>query len=127
MAVTVRGITQQPLPMQKDASGVWTATTAPLKPDLYAYTFRRGWVDPSNTRFRPSYHSVPQSAVLVPGDMPWTPMPNAPRGAVTRRVFQSKNANDERDFFVHTPPNYYTDTLSTKHNVGLVFRPLSLA
>ena len=63
-------------------------------------------VDPSNTRFRPSYHRVGQSSVLVPGDMPWTPLPNAPRGAVSRHVFQSRIANDERDFFVYTPPNY---------------------
>ena len=59
MAVTVRGMTQQPLPMQKDASHLWTATNVPLRPYLYAYTFRRGWVDLSDTRFRPSYHSVP--------------------------------------------------------------------
>ncbi|HOY57099.1 MAG TPA: alpha/beta hydrolase-fold protein [Verrucomicrobiota bacterium] len=107
--VVVRGITRQSLPMQKGTEGLWTATTEALQPDLYAYSFvvdGLSMVDPSNTRFRPSHHRVAQSSVLVPGDMPWTPLPNAPRGAVTRHIFQSKIANDERDFFVYTPPNY---------------------
>jgi enterochelin esterase-like enzyme len=95
--------------MQKDATGVWSATTAPLRPDLYAYSFDVDGVsilDPSNTRLRPSYRRIGQSAVLVPGDMPWTPLPNVPRGVVSRHVFQSRIANDERDFFVYTQPNY---------------------
>ena len=47
-----------------------------------------------------------RSTVLVPGDMPWTPLPNVPRGVVSRHVFQLKLANDERDFLVSMPPNY---------------------
>jgi hypothetical protein len=34
--VFVRGITRQPLTMQKDSQGIWTATTEPLQPDIYA-------------------------------------------------------------------------------------------
>lgn len=107
--VVVRGISREPLPMQKDSEGVWSGTTEPMPPDLYAYTFvvdGLSIVDPANTKFRPSYQRVGQSAVLVPGDMPWTPLPNALRGAVTRHVFQSAIAKDEREFFVYTPPNY---------------------
>jgi enterochelin esterase family protein len=108
-SVAVRGMTRQPIPMQKDDAGVWTATTPPLKPDLYAYTFvvdGLSIVDPSNPKFRPSYNTASQSAVLVPGEMPWTPLPNVPRGAVAHHVFQSKVVGDERDFYVYTPPNY---------------------
>lgn len=108
-AVSVRGITPQPIPMQKDDAGVWVATSEPLKPDLYAYSFDVDGliiVDPANTRFRPSYRRLAQSAVLVPGNMPWTPLPNAPRGAVTRHLFQSNVVGDEREFYVYTPPNY---------------------
>lgn len=107
-SVVVRGIAQQPIPMQKGASGVWTAATPPLKPDLYAYSFDvdgQSIVDPSNTKFRPSYRRISQSAVLVPGDMPWTLLPNAPRGVVARHIFQSKIVGDEREFHVCTPPN----------------------
>jgi enterochelin esterase family protein len=107
--VQVRGITQQPIPMVKDAEGVWSATTEPLKPDLYAYSFvvdGLAILDSSNPRLRPSYRRLGQSAVLVPGDMAWTPVPTAPRGAVARHVFQSKIVGDEREFYVYTPPNY---------------------
>ena len=108
-AVNVRGITREPLVMSKDGSGVWTATSAALKPDLYTYSFEvdgLSTIDPSNTRFTSSYRRIGQNTVLVPGDMPWTPLPNVPRGVVSRHVFQSKFANDERDFFVYTPPSY---------------------
>jgi 1,4-alpha-glucan branching enzyme len=56
--VLVTGITQQPIPMQKSGEGIWSATTEPLKPDLYEYAFVVDGlriVDPANTRFRPAY------------------------------------------------------------------------
>jgi enterochelin esterase family protein len=62
--------------MMKDESGVWTTTTPALKPDLHAYSFDVDGLtipDPSNPLTRPSYKRPGQSAVLVPGDMPWTP------------------------------------------------------
>jgi enterochelin esterase family protein len=108
-AVNVRGITREPLAMTKDGTGAWTATSTTLKPDLYTYSFDvdgLSTVDPSNTRFSSPYRRIGQNTVLVPGDMPWTPLPNVPRGVVSQHVFQSKLANDERDFFVYSPPNY---------------------
>ena len=108
-AVTVRGISPQPLVMQKDAAGVWSASTERLKPDLYAYSYDvdgLSILDPLNSNMRSSYYRVGQNSVLVPGDIAWTPVPNTPRGAVSRHVFHSKIANHERDFFVYTPPNY---------------------
>jgi len=107
--VVVRGVGRQPLTMQKDSSGIWTATTDPLNPDIYAYTFVVDGVtvpDPLNTMLRPSYHSLGQSAFLVPGDNVWTHLPNSPWGAVARHVFHSAVADDDRDFYVYTPPNY---------------------
>lgn len=62
MTVTVRGITPQPLAMQKDEMGVWSVTTAPLKPDLYPYSFDvdgLSTLDPSNTRFMGTARSSP--------------------------------------------------------------------
>jgi enterochelin esterase family protein len=95
--------------MEKDSEGTWTVTTEPLQPDLYAYTFvvdGLSIVDPGNTRFRPSYQSASQSAVLVPGDNAWTPIPGTPRGAIAHHLFRSAITNDERDFYVYTPPGY---------------------
>lgn len=105
----VRGIAQQPLEMVKDEAGVWSLTTSPLKPDIYTYSFEVDGLsipDPSNARLSSAYRRIGQSIVLVPGDIPWSPLPNTPRGVVARHVFQSKIANDERDYFVYTPPDY---------------------
>lgn len=107
--VLLAGITPKPIPMQKDAEGVWSATTDPLPPDLHEYAFVVDGLsipDPANPRMRPAWRSMRRSLVLVPGGIPWNPVPGAPRGAVTRHVFHSKIAGDERDFYVYTPPGY---------------------
>ena len=42
----------------------------------------------------------------VPGLKPWLPAAGVPRGAVARHTFHSAVANDDRDYFVYTPPGY---------------------
>src|SRR4030095_15812710 len=37
---------------------------------------------------------------------PWLPSPGVPRGAIAKHTFRSTVANDERDYFVYTPPGY---------------------
>jgi enterochelin esterase family protein len=106
--VFVTGIGQR-LPMQKDEQGVWTATTEPLKPDLYAYSFSvdgATFTDPGNPLFKPAYGSAGQSMVHVPGDVIWEPSPNVARGAITRHFYHSAVAGDDRDYWVYTPANY---------------------
>ncbi len=107
--VLLRGIAPRPIPMSKNEDGVWTVTTEPLKPDLYEYSFLvdgLAVLDPLNPRVRPAYRRLSQSAVLVPGDVPWSPVPGALRGAVARHEFRSVIAGDDGEFFVYTPPNY---------------------
>ncbi|GAB4108093.1 MAG: alpha/beta hydrolase-fold protein [Acidobacteriota bacterium] len=107
--VQVVGFGREPLPLQKDEQGIWSATTDPLAPDLYEYSFLVDGLripDPGNPRVRASYARCTGSLVLVPGDVPWTPVPEAPRGAVTRHVFRSAVAGDERELYVYTPPGY---------------------
>ena len=36
----------------------------------------------------------------------WLPAPGVPRGAIARHAFHSAVADDDRDFFVYTPPGY---------------------
>ena len=43
---------------------------------------------------------------MVPGPAAWLPAPGVPRGAIARHAFHSAVANDDRDFFVYTPPGY---------------------
>src|SRR5258708_31833361 len=50
VAVQIEG-SAKPVPMQKDDQGVWSATTDPLTPDYYGYSFIAdgvGLLDPSN-------------------------------------------------------------------------------
>lgn len=101
-------VTGTRLPMQKDERGVWTVTTDPLPPDIYTYSLVVDGAtmnDPANRQAQTSFASF-QSMFMVPGPKPWLPAPGVPRGAVTRHAFHSTVANDDRDFFVYTPPGY---------------------
>ena len=96
------------LPMQKDAQGVWSATSDPLQPDVYTYSLSVDGAtinDPSNRQRQTSFANF-QSMFMVPGPKPWLPAPGVARGAVARHAFHSAVANDDRDFFVYTPPGY---------------------
>jgi enterochelin esterase family protein len=108
--VFVTGIGQR-LAMEKNDQGVWAATTDPLKPDIYTYSFSvdgTTFNDPGNAKFKTSYGSAGQSEVFVPGPGPviWAPGKDVPRGAVTRHFYHSAVAGDDRDFWVYTPANY---------------------
>jgi enterochelin esterase-like enzyme len=108
--VTVTGVPGGNVTMQKGDQGVWTGTTtAPLTPDIYQYNFSvdgLSIVDPVNTKFSPAFGRVARSAFQVPGDNAWTPIAGTPRGVIAHHVFKSGVTNDERDFFVYTPPGY---------------------
>jgi enterochelin esterase-like enzyme len=96
------------VPMQKDDQGVWSATSDAMKPDIYTYSLVVDGTsinDPANRQVQTSYGSF-QSMFVIPGPDPWLPAAGVPRGAVTRHVFHSAVANDERDFFVYTPAGY---------------------
>jgi enterochelin esterase-like enzyme len=95
--------------MQKDAQGVWTGTSEPLAPEIYQYNFMVDGArvtDPSNSWLMTSYHRRDRSGLLVPGDNPWTPVAGTPRGAVAQHLYHSAVTNDEREFYVYTPPGY---------------------
>jgi enterochelin esterase family protein len=105
VAVAVGG---QRLPMQKDDQGVWSVTSDPMTPDIYTYSLVVDGAsinDPANRQVQTSFASF-QSLFMVPGPAPWLPAPDVARGAVTRQLFRSAVANDERDFFVYTPAGY---------------------
>ncbi len=99
----------QRVPMQKDDQGVWTATTDPLEPDLYGYSFVADGVsliDPLNPRMKPNLLST-QSVVHVPGpaSLAWE-INDVPHGTLHRHFYKSGIVGDERDYYVYTPPGY---------------------
>ena len=77
-------------------------------PDIYTYSFvvdAASMNDPSNRQAQTSFNSF-QSMFVVPGPAAWLPAPDVARGAIARHAFHSAVANDDRDFFVYTPPGY---------------------
>jgi len=98
----------EPVAMQKDDQGVWSVTTAPLPPDYYGYSIIVDGVrmlDPYNHQLVPNLIS-PSNAVHVPGPgLPWE-VSDVPRGEVHHHFYRSAVADDERDYYVYTPPGY---------------------
>ncbi|MGE5777453.1 MAG: esterase [Chloroflexota bacterium] len=92
--------------LQQDAQTIWFATTEPLEPAIYRYTFivdGMQMADPNN----PDIKGISESLVTVPGDppMPWE-LRNVPHGDVTQVLYFSQIFNTHRRFFVYTPPGY---------------------
>ena len=98
----------EPVAMQKDDKGAWSVTTAPLPPDYYGYSLLVDGVrslDPYNHGLVPNLIS-PGNFVHVPGPaLPWE-LNDVPHGEVHRHFYRSAVADDERDFYVYTPPGY---------------------
>jgi enterochelin esterase-like enzyme len=99
----------EPEAMRKDDHGVWTLTTAPLAPDYYSYSFVADGVrliDPSNPLLTPNLLET-SSAVHVPGppSLPWE-LNDIPHGEIHHHFYKSSVADDERDYYVYTPPGY---------------------
>ncbi len=97
----------QPIAMQKDGNGVWSVTTPPLAPDYYGYSILVDGVrmlDPDNARLVPNL-LTPANAVYVPGSNPWD-VTDVPHGEVHHHFYRSAVAEDDRDYYVYTPPGY---------------------
>ena len=104
----------KPLAMQKDVEGIWSATSEPLAPDYYGYSFVVDGVtmfDPSNSAaipnflYRASELYVPSASANAAAPLPWE-MADVPHGEIHNHFYRSKVVGDERGFFVYTPPGY---------------------
>jgi enterochelin esterase-like enzyme len=97
------------VPMQKDDQGVWSVTTPPLTPDYYGYAFIADGVrllDPSNHDLVPNLLSPGNVIhVLGPLSLPWE-VNDVPHGVIHHHFYKSAVAEDDRDYYVYTPPNY---------------------
>jgi enterochelin esterase-like enzyme len=99
----------EPVAMQKDDQGAWSVSTAPLAPDYYGYSIIVDGVrsiDPYNHLLKPNLLAT-ENVVHVPGpaSLPWEGN-DVPRGEVHHHFYKSAVAQDERDFYVYTPPGY---------------------
>src|SRR5580693_6681152 len=99
----------EPVPMKKDDGDGWSVTTAPLAPDYYGYEFiadGERMLDPSNHLLVPNL-LTPGNAVHVPGplSLPWE-LNDVPHGEIHHHFYLSAVAEDDRDYYVYTPPGY---------------------
>ena len=101
------------LAMTRDASGLWSVTTAALQPELWAYTFSVDGVrslDPGNYNVARDGVGF-MNTLLVPGDPSTVFQPRqVPHGSVTTMWAPSTLMKAPRRMFVYTPPGYEGST-----------------
>jgi enterochelin esterase-like enzyme len=101
------------LAMTKDASGVWSVTTAPLQPELWAYTFAIDGVrtlDPRNYNVaRDGVGFMNTVLVLGEGSTVFQPQ-RVPHGTMTTMWVPSTPMKTPRRVFVYTPAGYEGST-----------------
>jgi enterochelin esterase-like enzyme len=108
--VKVNGeFSRDPLSMSMGDNGVWSVTTEPLEPNLYAYSFTVDGMrltDPRNTNIRTGIWSY-ESQVEVPGEeAAFLAVRNVPHGTLHQHWYQSAALSAARRVFVYTPPGY---------------------
>ena len=100
------------VPMTKDSSGIWSVTVAPVKPDIYPYSFNVDGItvmDPANVDFFPN-ERFKASLVDVPADTPLVhSLRNVPHGTVTYEYYPSLEGSTG-SFVIYTPPGYDRNT-----------------
>jgi len=97
--------------MQKGADGVWSVTTAPLRPEIYGYRFA---IDGKSQTVHDPQNSVRRygnDLLLIPSTPPepWEDA-GAPRGATHQHEYVTKAVTglpeNRSQFVVYTPPGY---------------------
>jgi enterochelin esterase family protein len=114
-AVTVSGdFAQTPQNLTKGGDGIWTLTTAVLRPALYEYNFTVNGVemtDPSNPLVRAGDRgSSARFEVKGEKPAPYDIQP-VPHGTVRIEYYNSKKFEVPKMVWVYTPPGYETSSV----------------
>ncbi len=113
-AVTVSGdFTQTAQPMAKAEDGIWSFTSAVLRPAIYDYSFSVNGVrtnDPSNPLIKSGDRSS-STMFEVKGEKPATyDIQAVAHGTVRIDYYVSKKFDAPRTLWVYTPPGYETSS-----------------
>ena len=100
-----------PQPMTRDPNGLWSATLAPVPPEIWSYNFRVQGIDipdPSNPAVKPVPPGFAMSSfVEVPGDgAAFYDSRRVPHGDVRMTTYESKAMGVTRALWIYTPPGY---------------------
>ncbi|MCX2585319.1 esterase [Pedobacter sp. MR22-3] len=104
--------------MKKQADGLWTYTTSPLKPELYSYSFIVDGLkirDASNVYQIRDVASVVNVLIVGGGKSDNYLVADVPHGTVAKRWYNSPGNGIERRVTIYTPPGY--ETGKTKYPV----------
>ena len=100
-------------PMQQDADGIWTGTSAVLTPEIYSYHFMvdgTPFLDPRNANIVDNLLSQSNN-FLITGTpaMSWE-LQAIPHGVLEHHFYTSQVVlglpNNQSDYYVYTPPGY---------------------
>jgi enterochelin esterase family protein len=97
------------VPMTRDASGAWSITTAPMQPELWAYTFAVDGVrtlDPGNYNLARDGSGFMNTLIVLDDSTAVFQSQAVPHGSLTSSWFQSSALQASRRMFVYTPPGY---------------------
>lgn len=104
--------TKKPLPLEKDAKGVWNLTIGPLPAGFYTYGYAIDgglrMPDPSNPNLELRRWGPTSSFIVPDGGKGVMEHRNVPHGTVHVTFYDSPNLNAERMVYVYTPPGYET-------------------
>jgi len=112
VTLSLEGV-DKPMPMEKDAAGMWTLTTQPLTPEIYGYHFEADGdfrLDPGNPHTTINIINI-SNMLTVPGDspQPWEPT-DVPHGVLSHYIYTSGTVlglpANQSAYYVYTPPGY---------------------
>ncbi len=107
--VELRGIQREPVPMKKNARGIWSVTVGPIAPGIYGYSFivdGDATIDPSNPEIKPE-RDPDQSELEILSSTPLlTQWQDVPHGSVHLNDYYSPVLKRVRHLRVYTPPGY---------------------
>lgn len=95
--------------MTKDASGVWSCTTEPLRSELYTYSFVVDGLsmnDPNNVYYRRDVASTLNVFLIGNGQADLYKVNSVPHGTVAKRWYESPKNKLTRRITIYTPPGY---------------------
>jgi len=107
----MQGYTPGSEKMTKDEKGLWTFTTAPLKSDLYSYSYNVDGMrstDPNNVYLIRDVASVTNVLITGGGNGDLYKVNKVPHGTVSRRWYESPSLSMTRRITIYTPPGYET-------------------
>src|SRR5579884_4230070 len=105
-------IASAPLPMTRDAEGVWSVTTGPLVPGFHYYWFLVDGVqvnDPGSETFM-GYGKETSGIEIPEAGVDFYAIKRVPHGDVREHWYFSTVTGQWRRCFVYTPPGYDTNS-----------------